>query len=489
MEYIENKEEELIQTKGIFKDMIKYSPSKIVGMIGNMLVIPVYTNLLLREEYGLYSLSIAFLSFLCIIFSDWVGLSGLRFFRKAQLADDLSQYLSTLVTILGTNLILMFTLCAIFQHKMIPFFKISHEYFWAVLFLIIPVAIRALLFQMLRAQIKPASYTFSTIFNQFLTIGLSILFIKKLNLGAMSMLLAMGVAISITDIILMFQSKIYKFFKKPKLSWSVLFPIILYGFPLAATSLSGWIINQSNKVVMNRIENFKEVAYIGVAYGATMSILMTIFAIITVAAIPRFYRMHEAKIDVRHIVGRFIGYFLLAALPIVTIFALFPYDILYMLRTNPDYIAKTAILIPYFAFGTLFLCMTDYTTLQYHLANKTWITFIIKLTSGISNLLLTLYLIPIWGLKGVGIAVLVSNFLFYILSSIVRLPKLALTLPVKNLACIFGSFIPMYFVYKYIGGLSGIYSHHWVQMLTLFVGYYVVYAVFYKVFKCSLSSQ
>ena len=187
----------------------------------------------------------------------------------------------------------------------------------------------------------------------------------------------------------MFQSKIYKYFKKPKLSWSVLFPIMLYGFPLAASSLSGWIINQSNKVVMNSIKGFTEVAYVGIAYGATMSILMTVFAIITVAAIPRFYRMYEAKIDVRHIVGRFIGYFLLIALPIVTIFALFPYDILYMLKTNAKFI-DAAKLIPYFAFGTLFLCMTDYTTIQYHLANKTWITFLIKLTSGVSNVLLTL---------------------------------------------------------------------------------------------------
>ena len=484
MEYIENIEEEQMQTRGIFKDMIKYSPSKIIGMIGNMLVIPVYTNLLLPEQYGLYSLSIAFLSFLCIIFSDWVGLSGLRFFRKAQLADDLSEYLSTLVTILGTNLLVMFSLCAIFQYKMLPFFKISHVYFWAVLFLIIPVAARALLFQMLRAQIKPASYTFSTIFNQFLTIGLSILFIKTLKLGAMSMLLAMGIAISITDIILMFQSKIYKYFKKPKLSWSVLFPIMLYGFPLAASSLSGWIINQSNKVVMNSIKGFTEVAYVGIAYGATMSILMTIFAIITVAAIPRFYRMYEAKIDVRHIVGRFIGYFLLIALPIVTIFALFPYDILYILKTNAKFI-EAAKLIPYFAFGTLFLCMTDYTTIQYHLANKTWITFLIKLTSGISNVLLTLYLVPIMGLKGVGIAVLTSNFIFYLLSSIIRLPNLALTLPQKNLICIGISFIPMYFVYKYISGLSGVYSHHWLQMLTLWVGYYAVYYMFYKILRCS----
>ena len=479
MEYIENKEEEKLQTIGIFKDMLKYSPSKIIGMIGNAIVIPIYTNLLLPEQYGLYSLSIALLSFLCIIFSDWVGLSGLRFFRQAQLADDLSEYLSTLVSILAINMTTMFTLCAIFQNHMISFFNVKPIYFWAVLFLIIPVAIRALLFQLLRAQIKPASYTFSTILNQFMTIGLSILFIKVLHIGAMSMLLAMGVAITITDIILMFQSNIFSFFKKPKLSWGVLFPIILYGIPLSATSLSGWIITQSNKVVMNSIKGFTDVAYVGVCYGATLSILMTIFAIFTVAAIPRIYRMYESKIDVRPIIGRFTGYFLLAALPIITIMALYPIDVLILLKTNAKFL-HASVLVPYFVFGTLFICLTDYTTLQYHLANKTWISFIIKLLSGVSNVLLTLYLVPIIGLKGVGVAMLVSNFLFFFLSAIIRLPGLGMIIPKKQLACTILTFVPFFLIYKYVMIGTAFISKNWMQMVILFISYYVIYAILHK---------
>lgn len=484
MEYIENKKEEKVQIKGIFKDMLKYSPSKIIGMIGNAIVIPIYTNLLLPEQYGLYSLSIAFLSFLCIIFSDWVGLSGLRFFRKAQLADDLSEYLSTLVSMLGINLSLMFILSAIFQYKMITFFKISPIYFWAVLFLIIPVAVRALLFQVLRAQIKPASYTFSTILNQFMTIGMSILFIKWLHLGAMSMLLAMGLSITITDIILMFQSKIFNYFKRPKLSWSVLFPIMLYGFPLAASSLSGWIINQSNKVVMNSIKSFTEVAFVGVAYGATMSILMTIFSIITVAAIPRIYRMYEAKIDVRPIVARFMGYFLLAAFPIVSVMALYPQDVLILLNTNAKFM-QASVLVPYFVFGTMFLCLTDYTTLQYHLANKTWITFIIKLLSGVSNVLLTLYLVPKIGLNGVGIAMLASNFVFFFLSTVIRLPDLGMLVPRRQLSCIIISAIPVALLYKLLFVKTSVISAGW-QMIILLLGFYVVYGMVHRLIKADI---
>ena len=178
MEYIANKELEEKEVKGIFLDMIKYAPSKICGMVGNMIAVPIYTSLFTQEQYGLYTISIAMLSFLCIIFSDWVGLSGLRFFRHHQISEDLPKYLTTLVTILTINMTLMFGIAFLFKDSLYSFFHVPFKYFLAVLFLIIPVAIRALLSQILRAQLKSISYTLTTIVNQFATIFLAVFFAK-----------------------------------------------------------------------------------------------------------------------------------------------------------------------------------------------------------------------------------------------------------------------------------------------------------------------
>ena len=406
---IMNEEE---QVKGIFKDMAKYAPSKIVGFVGNALIVPVYTNILQPEQYGLYSISIAFLSFLCIIFSDWVGLSGLRFFRHHQLTDDIPKYMTTLVSMLVMNVILMFFVAYFFRENIYSFFHIPVRYVMAILILIIPVAIRALLFQLIRAQLKSMSFTLSTITNQFLTIGLSVFFVKYFNMGAMGMLLAMGVSISLIDILLIYQSNIIKWFKLQKVEWKFLLPIFKYGIPIAATSLSAWIINQSNKFIMNSIEGFSKAGMVGVGYGLTLPLLMTIFAIITVAAIPRIINMYEGKIDVRPIISRFTGFYLLLSLPIVTVMSLYCTDYVGIFANSKFYDAYK--LIPFFAYGTFFLALTDYTTLQYHLANKTYIDFSIKLISGIVGVVLNIVLIPKFGLIGVGIATLIANFyIFY----------------------------------------------------------------------------
>ncbi|PWL80933.1 hypothetical protein DBY21_00450 [Candidatus Gastranaerophilales bacterium] len=471
MKFAEDKAVDKEQLNAIFKDIVKYSPSKLCGMLGNALIVPVYTHLLLPEQYGLYSLSIAFLSFLCIIFSDWVGLSGLRFFRSFQLADELPKYLSMLVTILVFNICTMFVFAFLFRHNFYDFFNIQPKYFFCILILIIPVAIRALLFQLLRAQLKSISFTFSTIINQILTMGLSVLIIKFFNLGALSLLLGMGISITLIDILLIYQSGILKYFRKPNLQWKVLLPMFKYGIPIAATSLSAWVINQSNKFIMNSISGFKEVGLVGVAYGLTLPLFMTIFSIITVAAVPRIFNMFEEKADVRPIISRFTGYFLVVALPMIAVVSIYAPQFVDMLANTKFHEAYR--LIPYFAFGCFFMALSDYTTLQYHLANKTYIDFILKLISGIVGIAANIILIPKMGLEGAGIATLSANFIYFFLSSVIRIPNLELYCPVRTILRMGLSFIPfivLYYCFKQTPHIPAL-----AQMVVLLVIFYGVY--------------
>ena len=475
MEYVVNKELEEKETRAIFTDMMKYAPSKLCGMFGNVITVPIYTKLFTTEEYGLYSVSIAMLSFLCIIFSDWVGLSALRFFRLHQLEKDLPKYLTMIVSILSINLLLMFGLSFIFRNWMYAHFHIPLKYFMAVLLLIIPVAIRALLQQILRAQLKSVSYSFTTILNQFITIGLTVFFAKFFHLGAASILLGMGVAISLIDILLLYQCDIIKIFKFQKIEFKFIIPIVKYGIPVAATSLSAWIITQSNKVIMGGISGFTKAAFVGVGYSLTLPIMMPLFAMLTVAVIPRVINMYEAKIDVRPIITKFMGYYVLLGLPLAVIMSIYSLDYTILLKADPKFY-EACTLVPYFSLGVFFLGLTDYTTLQYHLANKTHIEFIIKLISGIIGVILNIILIPKMGLIGVGIATFAANFLYFLLSVIVVLPEFHLRIPKNTLIRILMVSIPtalLYFVFK--TGMINI-PGTW-QFFVVLASFYGLYAV------------
>jgi O-antigen/teichoic acid export membrane protein len=290
-------------------------------------------------------------------------------------------------------------------------------------------------------------------------------------MGAIALLLGMAVSISITDLLLVYQSNLLSWFKLQKIEWKSVLPIMMYGVPIAATSLSAWIINQSNKFIMNSIHGFSQVGIVGVAYGLTLPLLMTIFSIITVAAIPRIINMYEEKIDVRPLISRFTGYFVLIALPVITVISIYSVDFVRIFSSNDKFL-DAFVLIPYFAFGTFFMAITDYTTLQYHLANKTYIDFAIKLTSGIVGVALNIILIPKMGLLGVGIATLGANFLYFLLSIIIVLPNLRLIYPKLTLNRIFLSLIPtgaLYYLFR-VKEFPAV-----VEMLSLLILFYLCY--------------
>lgn len=433
-------QEVAIPMKHIFKDMLKYAPSKIFGLLGNAIIVPIYTHLLSPSQYGIYAISLAVLSFLCILFSDWIGLAGLRFFRQNQLCDKIPKYLSTLVMILVSNLCVMYLLCFIFRNKFYEYFSIPPKIFMFLLILIIPVAIRALLFQVLRAQIKPGAFTFSTIINQILTIGIAVLILKFFNLGAASILIAMAVSITIIDVILIFQTNILGFLRSELPNIKMLKSIFVYGIPIAVAAISLWIINQSNKFITTHYHGLSDAGLVGVAYNMTFPILMTLFAIITIAAYPRIINLYEDKIDVRPVISKLTGYYMLISLPVVTIMSLYAQDIINIFA-GQSY-GNAAVLLPYLAFSAFFLSFTDYTTYQYHLANKTYILTTLKVISAVIGLILNIVLIKNYGLTGVGIATLCSNLIYFILTVWVVVPELEWRIPVKRIVHIALCFLP-----------------------------------------------
>jgi O-antigen/teichoic acid export membrane protein len=162
----------------------------------------------------------------------------------------------------------------------------------------------------------------------------------------------------------------------------------------------------------------------------------------------------------------------LIALPVIVVMSLYCVDFVRIFSSNAKFYEAYK-LIPFFAFGTFFLAITDYTTLQYHLANKTYIDFIIKLISGIVGVVLNILLIPQYGLVGVGVATLGANFLYFLLSIIIVLPGLRLIFPVLTLSRIFLAFLPtagLYYLFINLNIIPAI-----IEMLGLLGIFYACY--------------
>ena len=124
------------------------------------------------------------------------------------------------------------------------------------------------------------------------------------------------------------------------------------------------------------------------------------------------------------------------------------------------------------------MALSDYTTLPYHLANKTYIDFVLKLISGIVGIVLNIVLIPKIGLEGAGIATLMANFVYFFLSTVIRMPNLELRFPARTILRMLIAFIPfaiIFWGFKYIPQIPVL-----IQMFGLLGVFYGIYFVVSK---------
>lgn len=428
----------------INKDIIKYIPAKVLGMLMNLAAVPIYTNLLLPEEYGLYGISVGLLSFIAIIFSDWVALSALRFFKEHLKIDRIEQFFSSILFLISSNLAIMYILTLVFADWILELFRVPEENFHLILFLMIPIALRALMFQILRAQIKPMVFTVVVLINQFTTIGAAVFFIKFLALGSKGILMGMMVSITVIDIILLLLCKLGKESKINLISKDSLQEFYKYGIPIAASSLGMWIITQSNKFVMQHYRGAEYNAFTGVGYGLTFSLLFPLFAIITLAGIPRIINRYETGQDVREVITKLSGYFFIVFIPIVFLMCYFPEEIV-LLFSNDKYI-DAAQIIPLLALSAMFFGLAEYTVIQYHLIKKTYIHMLIKVIPNILGIFLTIFLIQFFSdekvLFAVGFSALLSQVLYFGASLVIRIKDLSWIPPYRVIiSCFIAIFI------------------------------------------------
>lgn len=193
---------------------------------------------------------------------------------------------------------------------------------------------------------------------------------------------------------------------------------------------------------------------------------------ITVAAIPRIINLYEAKIDVRPVISKFLGYYVLVALPVITVMAL--YSVEYTQIFANAKFAEACTLVP-FLHLVYFPCYDRLYYTSIPLANKTHIEFIIKLISGIIGIILNVVLIPKMGLIGVGIATLAANFIYFLLSVVIVLPQLNLRFPKNTVLRILICGIPTGLVIYAMKNFGVIPAS--IQMIVSLVFFYALYVV------------
>jgi O-antigen/teichoic acid export membrane protein len=445
---------------GLFEATAWYGIGNLVVRLVSFILLPLYSNLIPVEQFGIYSLMMSVYAISGVFYHFGMNASLTNFYLKENDETARKIIFSTIVNaiiILGLFLtIIALSISSFLTDKILG----SSEYSILVILLFIIIFVETVsnyilqLFKTLELSKKVVIYLFA---GAVINLLLNIWFVYGLRIGIKGIIFAhLLTAIIVFILLLPLVKGSYTF----RIDKKILTTAVIFSLPLFISGLFSSGMDVADRFVLDRFLGKKEVGEYSFAYRLAM--ITNIFVISFRAAwmpyaLNKFkegnYRENFGKIFIKVIA---IGVFILLT---VSFFAddLFVIKIFSKNLFNPIYKAGLVIL-PYVVIGYIFNSLASFYSLYPFTANKSYHFLISDGLGVISNLILNFILIPVYGMLGAGIAtsisfIMAAGYLYFISKN-----KIEIIYPRKEITitCLVGIGVLL---------LGMILNYFWVQIL------------------------
>lgn len=235
-----NKEKQLV------KNTVIVSIGKIATQLITFLLLPLYTNMLSTEEYGVVDLLNSIVVFALPLVTLQIEQAVFRFLIDAR--DDV-EYKKKIVTsnfvVLAIQLILFTLLYICIQNF------INNQYKIFLVLNIFAHMFSSEMLQISRGLGSNKDYAISSFIISLVNVLLNVVLIAQFKIGAYGLLIANFVSNCAGGIYIFFKQKIYKFIGIKSFDLKILKEMLAYSIPLIPNALSWWVLNLSDRMAVS----------------------------------------------------------------------------------------------------------------------------------------------------------------------------------------------------------------------------------------------
>ena len=247
-----------------------------IGSFGSKLItfflVPLYTNYMTTDQFGTADFVISCSNLLLPIISLVIQDSVLRFGLSKD-ADHNKIAKDVMVVFLGGTVFTFLTI------PLINLYGPLSEWRWYFCAYVIATNAANIMYSYAKSIDKNKLYAISSLLNALILATVNILLLTVFSCGIDGYLLANILANAIPAIMIFFATGMPKRIRKAQIDWQLLKSMLAYSIPLIANNLSWWVLNSSNRIV---IEHFLSASDVGLFTAASkipslLSIVTTIF--------------------------------------------------------------------------------------------------------------------------------------------------------------------------------------------------------------------
>lgn len=406
--------------KNLFKQTVIYGLATVLPRMFSFLLVPLYTDLLPKEEYGKLSVIFALMIFFNVILAYGMETAFFRFFSKE--SDKNTVVETSMVSIFWTTILFLF-IALLFRNYLSEWSGIDSQYIGYTIWILALDALVIIPFSKLRAYQKPMVYAIIKIGNVLVNLILSVLFLLYIPQlieanpnGLLSSLyvenfqigyifLANIIASLLTFVVL---SPDYVYLKW-KFDFDLWKRMMSYGLPILVAGIAFAINEQFDKILLAKLlpSNIAD-SEVGV-YSACykLGLFMVLYRTAYTLGIEPFFFSHSSDKNAPQTYATVTKYFVIFGsfilLSVIVFADLFK---LLMIRDSSYWVAMKV--VPLIILANFFLGIYTNLSVWYKLIDKTYYGAYISIVGAIVTLVLNFLLIPTMSYYGSAIATIAA---------------------------------------------------------------------------------
>jgi len=406
--------------KSLFKQTAIYGLATVLPRMFSFLLVPLYTDLLPKAEYGKVSIIFAWMIFFNVILAYGMETSFFRFYNNE--TDKKSVVETTTVSIFWSTIIFLFV-AMLYRNTLADWSGINSQYIIYTIWILALDALVIIPFSKLRAHQKPMVYAIIKIGNVVVNLCLSIFFLIYLPSLAQSnpnsffstiyvenfqvgYIFAANIISSLLTFIVLSPNYLY-------LKWSFDFKLwkrmMRYGLPIMIAGIAFAINEQFDKILLGRLlpANIAE-AEVGV-YSACykLGLFMVLYRTAYTLGIEPFFFSHASNENAPQTYATVTKYFVIFGAFILLAVIVFADVIKYLMIRDSSYWEAMKV-VPLIILANFFLGIYTNLSVWYKLIDKTYIGAYISIIGAVVTLLLNFLLIPTMSYYGSAIATIAA---------------------------------------------------------------------------------
>ncbi|MBN2595526.1 polysaccharide biosynthesis C-terminal domain-containing protein [Labilibaculum sp.] len=405
--------------KKLAGETVIYGVSSILGRLLNWLLVPLYTNLFVPEDYGIVTNLMSYVAILLVVLTYGMETGYFRFASKETKSDI--TFSTGFISLIATS-ILFWIIVAGFLNPLSVFLEVpENKSFIVLLALTLGFdAITALPFAKLRKENRAVRYAGLKLINIGVNLGINLFFLllcpwihnnfpeipittiwnPEFGIGYIFMAIFVS---SFTNLLLLLPD-ILKV--QLKLDQKLLLKILAYSSPILVVSICGTLnINLDKMIMPELIPESQNPFYQTGIYGANykLAVIMTLFIQAFRYSFEPFFFAQAKEQSSKQVYADVLKYFVILGL-IIFLGVMFYLDIVKILIDSRYH--EGLGIVPYVLLANLFFGIFFSLSLWYKLTDKTRFGAYIAIVGVIVTLVLNILLVPIFGYMGAAYSVL-----------------------------------------------------------------------------------